>query len=436
MSKTILIKNGRVIDPSSQTDKVLDICIENGKISKIGKNLKVSGAKILDAKDKIVLPGLIDMHTHLREPGKENVETILSGSIAAVHGGFTSICCMPNTNPAIDDASTLNFVLEKAKKARCNVYPIAAITKARKGETLSEMAELASLGAVGFSDDGNGVQDSFLMRRAMEYSLMLNVPIISHCEDESLSSGGSMNEGYTSTVLGLAGIPKESEEIMVARDLMLAQLTGARLHICHISTKRSVELVREAKKRGVRVTCEVTPHHFTLTEEVVKSFPVNQNKFGSGFDTNTKVNPPLRTKEDIKAIEKGLKDGTIDVIASDHAPHLSTEKELEYENAPFGMLGLQTVFPLVIKQLVNRKILTLSEAVEKLTVNPAKILNLKKGQIKVGEDADITIFDPKKEWQFKAEDIKSLSKNSPFIGWEFKGKIARVIVGGRVELLE
>jgi dihydroorotase len=425
MSKTILIKNGRIIDPSSKTDKVLDVCIENGKISKIGNNLKVSGAKILDAKDKIILPGLIDMHTHLREPGKENVETILSGSIAAVNGGFTSICCMPNTNPDIDDASTLNFVLGKAKKARCNVYPIAAITKARKGETLSEMAELASLGAVGFSDDGKGVQDSFLMRRAMEYSLMLNVPIISHCEDESLSSGGSMNEGYTSTILGLVGIPKESEEIMVARDLTLAELTGARLHICHISTKRSVELVREAKKRGVRVTCEVTPHHFTLTEEVVKS-----------FDTNTKVNPPLRTKEDIKAIEKGLKDGTIDVIASDHAPHLSTEKELEYENAPFGMIGLQTVFPLVIKQLVERKVLTLSEAVAKMTVNPAKVLSLKKGQIKVGEDADITIFDPKKEWQFKAEDIKSLSKNSPFIGWEFKGKIALVIVDGRVELLE
>jgi len=418
----ILIKNGRVIDPASRTDKILDIYIEGGKISKIGKNLKTSGAKILDAKNKIVLPGLIDMHTHLREPGRENVETILSGSIAAVHGGFTSICCMPNTTPAIDNASTLEFVLEKAKNAHCNVYPIAAITKQRKGETLSEMAELKSLGAAGFSDDGSGIQNSHLMRRAMEYSLMLNVPIISHCEDESLSSCGSMNEGYISTVLGLSGIPRESEEIMVARDLMLAQLTCARLHICHVSTKRSVELIRSAKKRGVKVTCEVTPHHFTLTEEVVKT-----------FDTNTKVNPPLRTKEDVKALEKGLKDGTIDVIASDHAPHLSTEKELEYENAPFGMLGLQTAFPLVMKQLVERKVLTLAEAIEKLTINPAQILNIKKGRIRVGEDADITIFDPKKNWQFRNEDIKSLSENSPFIGWNFTGKVVCVIVGGKIE---
>jgi dihydroorotase len=427
MAKTgaILIKNGRLIDPASKTDKVLDVYIEGGKISKIGKNLKVSGAKILDAQDEVILPGLIDMHTHLREPGRENVETILSGSIAAVHGGFTSICCMPNTTPAIDDASTLNFVLEKARGAHCNVYPIAAITKERKGETLSEMAELKSMGAIGFSDDGNGVGDSLLMRRAMEYSLMLDVPIISHCEDESLSSGGSMNEGYTSTVLGLSGIPKESEEIMVSRDLLLAELTGARLHICHVSTKRSVELIREAKKRGVKVTCEVTPHHFTLTEESVKS-----------FNTNTKVNPPLRTKEDIKAIEKGLNDGTIDVIASDHAPHLSTEKEFEYENAPFGMIGLQTALPLVMKQLVDGKILTLSEALEKLTINPAKILNLKKGQIKIGEDADITILAPQQKWQFKQEDIKSLSANSPFIGWEFQNKVVCVIVGGKIKFLE
>ncbi len=421
----ILIKNGRVIDPSSKTDKVLDIYIEGGKFSKIGKNLKSRDAKVLDVKGKIVLPGLIDIHTHLREPGKENVETILSGSVAAVHGGFTSICCMPNTTPPIDNASTLDFILEKARDAHCNIYPIAAITKERKGETLSEMVELKNLGAVGFSDDGKGVKDSLLMRRAMEYSLMLNVPILEHCEDENLSIGGSMNEGYTSTVLGLQGIPKESEEIMVARDLLLAELTGARLHICHVSTKRSVELIREAKKRGVKVTCEVTPHHFTLTEEAVKS-----------FDTNTKVNPPLRTKEDIKAIEKGLKDGTIDAIVSDHAPHLSTEKEFEYENAPFGMIGLQTTLSLVMKQLVEREILTLSEAVEKLTINPAKILNLKKGQIKIGHDADLAIMDPRKQWQFRQEDIKSLSINSPFIGWEFKGKAVCTIVGGRIEFSE
>lgn len=419
----ILIKNGRVLNPASKLDRVLDIYIAGGKISKIGKNLKVKASKTIDAKGKIVTPGLIDMHTHLREPGREDVETILSGSIAAVNGGFTSIICMPNTNPPIDNASTLEFILEKAKKAHCNIYPVATITKARKGEELSEMAELEKLGAVGFSDDGSSVKNSLLMRSAMEYSLMLDTPILEHCEDESLSSGGSMNEGYISTILGLPGIPKESEEVIVARDLLLAELTGAKLHICHVSTKHSIELIREAKKRGVKVTCEVTPHHFTLTEEDVR-----------GFNTNTKVNPPLRTKEDIKAIEKGLGDGTIDVIVSDHAPHLSTEKEFEYEKAPFGLIGLQTTFPLVMKRLVERKILTFSDAVAKLTSNPAKILNLSnKGQIKEGSDADLTIVDPKAEWLFKAEDIKSLSQNSPFIGWKFKGKPIYTIVGGKIE---
>jgi dihydroorotase len=422
----ILIKNGRVIDPASKLDRVLDIYIAGRKISKIGKGLKVKASRTINAKGKIVTPGLIDMHTHLREPGREDVETILSGSLAAVNGGFTSIVCMPNTTPPIDNASTLEFVLEKAKKAHCNVYPIATITRARKGEELSEMVELKNLGAVGFSDDGSSVKNSLLMRNAMEYSLMLDTLIIEHCEDENLSAGGCMNEGYISTILGLPGIPKESEEVMVARDLLLAELTGTKLHICHVSTKRSVELVREAKKRGVKVTCEVTPHHFTLTEEDVR-----------GFNTNTKVNPPLRTKEDIKAIEKGLRDETIDIIASDHAPHLSTEKEFDYENAPFGLIGLQTTLPLVMKQLVERKILTLPEAIEKLTVNPAKILNLSgKGEIKEGSDADLTIIDPKTEWRFKAEDIKSLSKNSPFIGWKFKGKPVCTIVSGKVEFCE
>ncbi|HIE43438.1 MAG TPA: dihydroorotase [Candidatus Omnitrophica bacterium] len=424
-SKSLLIKGGRVIESSSGTDEVLDIYIEDGKIKKLGKNLKISGVEVVDAKGKIVLPGFIDMHTHLREPGREDVETILSGSKAAVYGGFTSICCMPNTTPPIDNASTLEYIIERARGAHCNVYPVGTITKGRRGEELSEMAELKNLGAVGFSDDGRSVKDSLLMRRAMEYSLMLDAPILSHCEDETLSVGGCMNEGYTSTILGLPGIPKESEEIIVIRDLFLAELTGARLHICHVSTKRSVELIREAKRRGVKVTCEVTPHHFTLTEEAVTS-----------FDTNTKVNPPLRTEEDIRAIEGGLKDGTIDVIASDHAPHLITEKEYEYQQAPFGMIGLQTALPLVMRQLVEKRILTLPEAVAKLTCNPAKILNLPKGTIKVGRDADLTILDTEKEWIFKPEEIQSLSKNSPFTGWEFKGKLIYTIVAGRVEFCE
>lgn len=422
---SILIKNGRVIDPASHLDKVVDIYLERGKFSRIGKNLKVSSTKTIDARGKLVFPGLIDMHTHLREPGREDEETIISGSKAAAHGGFTTICCMPNTEPPIDNAATVNYVVEESKRAYVNVLPIATITRGREGKELSEMAELKKCGAVGFSDDGSSVKNALLMRRALEYSLMLDVPLIPHCEDEDLAGGGSMNESYSSTKLGLKGIPPQAEEVVVFRDILLAELTGARIHIAHVSTKESVRHVLEAKKRGVRVSCEVTPHHFTLSEEVACS-----------YDTNTKVNPPLRSPQDIRALKKALQDGTIEVIASDHAPHLSTEKEWEYEQAPFGMIGLETTLPLVMQELVEKKILSLSEAIAKLTINPARILGLNKGKISKGMIADLTIFDPKVKWQLKPEDIVSLSKNTPFLGWNFSGKVTHTIVGGKVVMEE
>ena len=422
---SILIKNGRVVDPASNLDKVVDIYIEKDKFSRIAKNLKAPSAKTIDARGKLVFPGLIDMHTHLREPGREDEETILSGSKAAAGGGFTTICCMPNTEPAIDNAAMVNYVVEESKRAYVNVLPIAAITRGREGKELSEMAELRKCGAVGFSDDGCSVKNSLLMRRALEYSLMLDAPLIPHCEGEDLSSGGSMNEGYFSTKLGLRGIPSQAEEIMVFRDILLAELTKARIHIAHVSTKESLRHIQEAKKRGVKVSCEVTPHHFTLSEEAVCS-----------YDTNTKINPPLRSQKDIRALKKALQDGTIEVIASDHAPHLSTEKEWEYEQAPFGIIGLETTLPLVMQQLVQKKVLSLFKAIAKLTLNPARILGLNKGRISKGLDADLTIFDPKVEWQLKPEDILSLSKNTPFIGWKFPGKVTHTIVGGKVVMEE
>jgi len=332
---------------------------------------------------------------------------------------------MPNTEPPIDDAATVNYIVKESKQAYVQVLPIAAITRGREGKELSEMAELKKWGAVGFSDDGSAVKDSLLMRRALEYSLMLDVPLIPHCEDEDLAGGGSMNESYFSTKLGLKGIPSQAEEVMVFRDILLAELTGARIHLAHVSTKEAVRHIREAKKRGVKVSAEVTPHHFTLTEEAVCS-----------YDTNTKVNPPLRSLKDIQILKKALQDGTIEVIVSDHAPHLSTEKEWEYEQAPFGIIGLETTLPLVMQQLVQKKVLTLTQAISKLTCNPAQILGLNKGRIAKGVDADLTIFDPKTKWTLQPENILSLSKNTPFIGWNFTGKVTHTIAGGKVVMEE
>ncbi len=419
---SLLIKGGRVVDPASATDEILDIFIQGEKIVELGKNINLSVKKIIDATGSIIVPGLVDMHAHLRDPGREDEETIRSGTLAAAKGGFTTVCCMPNTYPVIDDPSLVHYILTKTEKEGViEVLPIAAISKNEEGEALTEMDRLRQAGAVSFSDDGKWVRDTHLMRRALEYVKMLNLPLISHCEDEDLSKDGVMNEGFFSTILGLPGIPGEAEEIAVFRDICLAQLANSSLHIAHISTRSSLNLVREAKKRRIRVTCEVTPHHFTLSEEIVKS-----------FDTNTRVNPPLRERDDVDAMQEGLKDGSIEVIATDHAPHAPEEKELAYTLAPSGIIGLETSLGLVIKELVKPGILTLPGAIAKLTVNPARILNLDRGSIREEELANLAIFNLNEEWQVKEEDFLSLSKNSPFIGWSLPAKVKWTIFKGRV----
>jgi len=420
-SKT-LIKNGRVIDPANKIDTVLDILIENGKIIEIGNSLTTHHSPlttIIDASDKIVVPGLIDMHVHLREPGYEYKETIKTGTEAALAGGFTSIACMPNTKPVNDNQSVTDFILDKARKEGVvNVYPVGAITKGLKGEELSEIGELKSAGVVAVTDDGKPVMNSELMRRAMEYASMFDLPVLSHCEDLHLSEGGVMNEGFASTELGLKGIPNTAEDVMTARDIALSELTGARLHIAHVSTRGTVNLIRDAKNRGVKVTCETAPHYFTLTEEGVR-----------GYNTNAKMNPPLRSEDDLKAIRDGLKDGTIDVIATDHAPHEASEKDVEFDKAPFGIVGLETALPLTLK-LVEDGVISLNDAISKLTVNPAKILGINKGTLSVGSDADITIINPEEVWQINVKKFKSKGKNSPFNGWNVKGMVNTVIING------
>lgn len=422
-----IIRNGRVVDPKNKIDKKVDILIENGKIAKIGESSQFRPGEVtrstitIDATGKVVTPGLIDMHTHLREPGREDEETIASGTRAAAQGGFTSICCMPNTQPVIDSVSGVKFILTTAsQEGVVNVYPIGSITKGQKGEELAEIGKMRIAGIVGISDDGKPVMNAQIIRRALEYANMFNLPVISHCEDLNLSLDGVMNEGFTSTILGLKGIPRQAEEIMVARDIALAELTGGKLHLAHITTRRSVELVGQAKKKRISVTCETAPHYLSLSEEDVR-----------GYNTNTKTNPPLRTKDDIKALCEGLADGTIDCIASDHAPHLDVEKDLEYNMAPFGIIGLETMLPLIITNLVRKKILSLNEAIAKLTVNPANILGLEKGSLSIGADADLTIIDLNLEKKVGNE-FTSQSKNSPFIGWELQGFPVVTIVGGKV----
>ncbi len=417
----IIIRNGRVIDPAQNIDKIADVLIDGGVISQIKKSIVAKGAKEIDAKGKIVSPGFIDMHTHLREPGEEGKETIQSGVNAAIHGGFTTVCAMPNTHPTCDNTAQVNYILDRAKQAGlANVLPIGAITKKREGKELSEMHDLKRAGCLALSDDGDCIEDSGLMRRAMEYASMLDLLVIDHCEDKSLVKNGVMHEGYWSTVLGLKPISSESESIVVARNILLAELTGARIHIAHVSTAQSVNLIRQAKKKGVLVTAEVMPHHFTLTDEYVKN-----------YDPRMKVNPPLRSKEDVKAIKTGLKDGTIDVIATDHAPHYQTDKEKEFDYAPFGMIGLETALSLSITQLVEKGILDWPKLIEKLTLNPAKILKYDRGHLSEGAVADITVIDPKKVWVYKEKDIKSISKNSPFIDWDMKGIATDVFVAGK-----
>jgi len=418
----LLIKNGRVIDPSSGTDETLDVLVEKGKIKNIGKDL--SGDDIteeIDAKGLIVVPGLIDIHTHLREPGYEYKETIKTGSEAAAAGGFTTIACMANTKPVNDNASVTRYIINKAQNEACvNVLPVGAITKGLKGETLAEIGELKEPGAVAISDDGMTVRNSEVMRRGLEYAKSFSMPVICHSEDTYLSGEGVMNEGVVSTRLGLKEIPPIAEDVMVSRDVLLSEWTGHPVHIAHVSTAGSVRIIREAKARGVKVTAETAPHFFLLTEKAVDS-----------FDTSLKVNPPLGSDDDVKAVKEGLKDGTIDVIASDHAPHSTVEKDVEFDNAAFGMVGLETSLSLSLV-LVKEKILTFPQLIEKMTINPSRILSIDKGVLSRGADADITIIDPETEVVVDKNLFRSRSKNSPFHGHRLTGRAAYTIVSGRV----
>jgi dihydroorotase len=422
----ILIRGGHVIDPG-RINAVADVLIENGKIVAVGPQvisanaLKGNGLTVIDAKGKTVLPGLVDLHCHLREPGFEYKETVKTGTASAVAGGFTSICCMPNTNPVNDNQAVTEFILDRAAHAgRARVFPIGAITKGSEGKELAEIGDLRRAGCVALSDDGRPVMNSLIMRRAMEYALTFDLPVIDHCEDLELAEGGCMNEGLVSTELGLPGIPAAAEEVMVARDLALAELTHGRLHLAHLSTAGSVRMVREAKARGVRVTAEACPHHFTLTEEMVR-----------GYNTQAKMNPPLRTWQDVEAIRQGLKDGTIDVIATDHAPHADQEKQQEFAGAPFGIIGFETALGLTLG-LVEEGVLPLEAAVAKLTAEPSRIFALNKGTLGVGADADITVVDLQRSWTVDPERLHSQSRNTPFAGWTLKGMILTTMVQGRV----
>ena len=413
----LLLKGGRILDPVSRLDAVTDLFIDKGKIQKIGSvNTSSFNGKMIDCKDKLILPGLIDMHVHLREPGREDTETIQSGCKAAVAGGFTAVCCMPNTDPPIDCRGQVEFIKERAEDLLVDVYPIAAVTMGRKGGQLTEMGELVEAGAVGFSDDGTHVKNSGILRRALEYAKMFGRPIIDHCEDPFLSEEGVMNEGYNSTILGLPGIPSISEEVDVARDLLMAEYTGGSIHIAHVSTKRSVQLIREAKSRGVSVTAETCPHYLLLTDEAVRT-----------FDTNTKMKPPLRNEMDQKALIEGIQDGTIDVIASDHAPHAVEEKDTEYDAAAFGIVGLETIVGLMLTHFVNKKIITIEQMLEKMDTNPRKILGLPPCTIKEGGGGDLTIVDTDCQWKVDKNLFLSKSRNTPFHGWELKGKAVGVL---------
>ncbi|MDR0676153.1 MAG: dihydroorotase [Elusimicrobiota bacterium] len=420
----ILIKNGHIIDPSRKFDRVCDIYLVNDKIKKIGRNLKIidKNIKIFDATNKFVFPGLVDIHTHLREPGFEGKETIATGSRAAAKGGVTSVCCMPNTNPVLDNLPSIEYVVLKSEKeSLVNVYPIGCITKKQEGKVICEIGTLIDGGILAVSDDGNPVMDSFIMAKALEYCKTFDIPVVSHCEDLDLVNNGVMNEGEISMRLGLAGIPNAAEEVMVSRDIILAESTGGYLHIAHISTKGSVNLVRDAKRRGVNITCETTPHYFTLTQEAVL-----------GYNTNAKMNPPLRTNSDVMAIIEGLKDGTIDAIASDHAPHTIEEKNREFDLAPFGIIGLETELALAYTELVLKAKMDISTVIKKLTINPAKIMRIEnRGSLQVGNFADVIIFDPNKKFRV-GDYIASKSSNTPFLDWELQGVVDLTIVNGKV----
>ena len=447
---SLLLTGGRVIDPANHFDAVADVLILEGKISAVGRNLSAKApgvSQCFDAAGKVVSPGLIDLHVHFREPGQTAKESIASGSAAAARGGFTSVVCMPNTSPAIDNAGTVALIHERAAQVDgVNVFVTGAITKNLAGEELAPIGSLKKAGVVAITDDGHCVQSNELMRRACEYAKMFGLPVMDHCQDYSLVTDGVVHEGYWSTVLGLRGWPSAGEEMMVARNILLAELTGTHIHCQHLSAAGSVARLREAKKRGVPVSGEACPHHFTLTDAAVagsdkfwgqdgKPLAVSQNgepPRWASYDTNFKMNPPLRSARDREAILDGLADGTIEILCSDHAPHCDYEKEVEFDYAPFGITGLETELSLSLMQLVHPKRISLADLIAKFTVNPARLLNLNKGTLGVGVDADVTIFDPNQEWIFRAEDSASKSRNSPFFGWHLKGRAAATIVAGKI----
>ena len=418
----ILIKNGRLINPATGIDEVMDVLVNDSVVEKIEKNINDDADKVIDADKCWVTPGFIDVHVHLRDPGYEYKETIATGTRSAAKGGFTTICCMPNTNPVTDSEIMVEYIkMKAARDGVVNVLPIGAITKGQSGEELANIGQMANAGACAISEDGKSVLSSGLLKTAMKYAKMFNIPVLSHCEDMSLVGGGSMNAGAASQLLGLKGISNDSEEVIVARDIILARSTNSKLHICHVSTKGSIQLLREAHARGENVTAEICPHHFTLTDEAVMD-----------YDGNTKMNPPLRSAEDVLALKEALKDGTVGIIATDHAPHSLDEKNCEYEKAAFGIVGFETALPLGIKVLIGEGWLTPSQLIEKMTINPAKMLGIDKGSIEVGKVADITIIDPEAEYKVDVSKFASKSKNSPFDGYEVKGKIEYTIVGGKV----
>ncbi|MDD2852333.1 MAG: dihydroorotase [Desulfuromonadaceae bacterium] len=418
----LLIKNGRVIDPSQKIDDMQDVLVVDGLVKEIGKALSApAGAEIIDATGLYVVPGLIDMHVHLRDPGLEYKEDIISGTKAAAAGGFTSICCMPNTKPVIDNKAIASYIINKAKaEGFCNVFPVGSITYGLSGERMSEMGELKESGCVAVSDDGKPVANSELMMRSLQYAAGIGIMVISHSEELELVGEGVMNEGFTSTELGLKGIPRVAEDIATVRETLLAEYTGTPIHIAHVSTKGAVRIIREAKARGVKVTCETAPHYFTLTDAAVR-----------GYNTNAKMNPPLREAEDVAAIKEGLKDGTIDAIATDHAPHHLDEKDVEFNVAMNGIIGLETSLPLSLK-LVDDGVLTLDQLIEKMSSNPSNILSLNRASLITGSIADITLIDPKIEWVVEADKLASKSKNSPWLGQTLTGGAVATIVGGRI----
>ncbi len=419
----LLIRGGRVIDPASGRDEVADVLLAGGKVEAVGQGLGTpDGVETIDAGGLVVAPGFIDLHTHLREPGQEDLETIATGALSAVAGGFTAVCAMPNTDPVCDNQGVVGFVVSQAQRAgKARVYPIGAISLGQKGQQLAEFGELVAAGAVAVSDDGHPVMSSHLMRTALEYAKVFGIPVADHCEEMSLAEGGAMHEGIVSTRLGLKGIPAAAEEIMVARDILLAELTGGHVHLCHMSTRGSVALIQRAKEKGLRVTAEACPHHFTLTHDAC-----------DGFNTNAKMNPPLREDADREAIREALRDGTIDVIATDHAPHHYDAKEREFDQAPNGIIGLETAFPLANAELVGSGLLTLAQLVERMSTVPARIFGLPGGSLAKGAPADVVVLDPEVEWTVDPSAFRSKSRNTPFAGRSVRGRAIVTIVRGQV----